>query len=300
MKTAILSTRWLLLSSAICFVLTSQAQSKITLKEYDDPSLSGYKTIVFEYEEVTPGQPGQPAQNRKVTKEFDIEANNPFLKMGFEMINPGSENKTLRFDKSSVERLRSQFKENIKNGNGTLMHEAELGATHTFVREEENHVILSYNLFLYDANGEHIDNGGRFSAIHILDKKGNLVKKIDNIPTDAYGTAVSENGKYLAYGFGETLHGTMPGSIESGFRIVDLDAQRTCFELDAGYVEGISSLYDMLVIAYINEKGKQRVVLDALDGGIYGPAEFMQILNHFMFRQSGGKVIGLEDLKRIK
>lgn len=58
------------------FALVSHGQSKITLKEFEDPSRSGYQSIVFEYEEDEPGGRGR---KQNVTKEVKINDSNPYL-----------------------------------------------------------------------------------------------------------------------------------------------------------------------------------------------------------------------------
>ncbi len=287
----------------LCFlflVVFAHAQSKVTLKKFEDPNKQGVKEIVFEYEVKESGQDG--GQSQKVTKVFDIEANNPFNNMGFKKTNDSNRNgvEVLSLDESSVSALLNQFGVSESSLPNDFKQSIKYGITITSVLERGNHMVLTNNFSLYNESGDEVGKGGKFGSITVLDNKGNITYALENIGSDIYHNAISENGRYLAYAYGGPTHDLSYEGKLSGFRIIDIETDLIYYHQIADYVPGISSTYDMLVVGYTTEEGLKTIVLDAITGDMFGPDDLGIIIGRFRFRQKDGSIKELKDLKKIK
>ena len=157
------------LSVVILFCFLSQIIcAQTTFKKFDDPALNGQiESIIFDS-----------------GKEFNIQENNPFNKLDFEQ-------KKKAKDGSIIYRAsRSQF--NQLRGNGKIISNEENNGieylearSHAFVSQSGDRAVVSYNICLYGSEGDPSDED-RVSTIYVLDTKGNIANRFENIPSDTF------------------------------------------------------------------------------------------------------------------
>lgn len=198
----------------------SEVNAQIILEKHDDPNKSGYKSIIFNYEEDVPGQKGQ---KRKVTKEFDVEAHNPFNQIRLKVKNfKNNGSKTFDIiDRSDLQTV--GLKKNYSE-NKPLPVSA---GSHVYLDVKEKHAAIAYVLFLYGSYGEVFSE--RRSSVKVLDSKGDVSHEIEDLPFDIYSIEISHNGRFLFYGFGEYIEDSEEVE-EYGFRIIDLKTNTVYYE----------------------------------------------------------------------
>lgn len=224
-----------------------------------------------------------------MTKEFDVEANNPFYNLG---LTTGEAPQTFKIDQNDINSLRNRYGLSNKE-----LKSKVIARTYAFVKAQEEYAVIGYNLYFHDNGGESLEEFGRFSEINVVDQTGNMIFKIEDIKSDCYIPRVTSNGKYVAYAFGE-----FETDENSGFRIVSVATGEEVYKsTDANYVSFIGTSHEMLTIVYGNDgTHKTTIVLDQNDGSVYGPVKFWRVTGHLRFKKYSGQILEKKDLNLIE
>ncbi len=264
--------------------------AQITLVPYDELGKSGTKSILFEYVDEETGE--------KVKKEFDIQENNPFNKLGYTQKGEGRYgNRIYELNNSDIGRIKSDFKLNKdfpidENAYLTSLHIAKISdiyATVTYISVIKN-------------QGDIVEEA-RSSSFLVLDEKGTRVFGLDNLPHDVFSLVVSENGKYVAFASGEHLeHSTF----SSGPMIYIYETEGGSLHFQENTeIRGIGSLHQTITIAtYCGSFGLRSIFLDQNTGFIYEMQRegagnlFMRGYGHFIYKDT--LEMTFDDFNRIR
>ncbi len=249
--------QWLLMPILIGYSLSSISQSKISLKKYNDPSYSGYKNIVFEYEEEVPGQRGE---KRKVTKEFDVEANNPLIsKLG----SPNSrDRKGMHY--SNKPPINSYLSEHNLAMKMEEVEEAHQLIVRSAVHESEKHVVVTYRASII--YGHDVVTNTSVSHFKVFDQTGSvfLDKKVNHLLGDL---KVSANSNFVVYNFDNYgAHSLLQE--EPGFVVWNVETNKEVISKSA-IVNIIYSADQIITVSVYENKIKYLYLVDTRDGSIY-------------------------------
>lgn len=104
-----------------------------------------------------------------------------------------------------------------------------------FPKESSGFVGISFRYDPYDSEGFLIEKM-RESTVVLLNKSGNEVFRLDNLPFDASEPLASENGKYLGFHFGSIVYGDVTEDI--GFQIYDVESNSILYEVRTDDIAG--------------------------------------------------------------
>lgn len=274
-------------------------QAQITLKPYDEPGKSGTKSIVFEYtpEGVT-AAPGQPV--KKVKKEFDIQASNPYNNISLNESRGNS-------DGSKVFRIEAEESKEIHNRLG-LKYDSELASSkvsleaksHIKFTVKENYAAVVYNLFLYDSYG-YVSENGRIATVKIIDKSGEVVQTLDNLPLDIYSMELSSDGRFFFYAYGEPIEHAEDFP-QSGFRIIDLNDQSIFYEKEVYRIKGFFQNPDEININSVEKEGNLLYSFDEISHHLFklDKATIGPHIGHQLYIGINGDTLNVSNIDFIK
>lgn len=124
----------------VLIISSFSLDAQITLVPHDEPGKSGIKSIVFEYFE-------RDDSLKKVKKEFDVQANNPYNNLSYEV-------RGKKKDGSKIYGIASSAKSSIyakmgRKSNQTFHASEEplIAKSHWFVDLDTKFAAIAYNLF---------------------------------------------------------------------------------------------------------------------------------------------------------
>ncbi|MEO9474567.1 MAG: hypothetical protein ABJG41_03510 [Cyclobacteriaceae bacterium] len=230
------------------------AGAQITLVPYDEPGKSGTKSIVFEYVDEETCD--------KVKKEFDIQANNPMSKRGYQKRE--EKRSSIIYSPTSAQ-MKAYLKEIKLPENFDIPYEDVSASAWSWVYKNNSYASVVYISGLSSGN-EPIEIT-RSSDLFVLDNKGDEVIRLEKLPYDVFDMVISESGRYLTYLKGSsgahTLFDAVPGLI-----IRKVDDSSIHFESDMT-VRSVNSSNGWTFIGTFEDRNYRVLLMDELTGNIF-------------------------------
>ena len=198
----------------LALIVSIGAQAQIKLVSYEDQKISGYKSIVFETE--TSG-------GTKVTKVFDIEANNPF---GTAPTNSNLGRPLKNYKKLENEDLREMAQKKISS----------IRNTHSATSFDQS-VVVQYNENVFvEGQG---DVAAQESVLLILDENGEEIFRKSS-DQGFWSVVVSKDNRLVAYKYGGFCIESSDCAYTSyGLRIFDTKNNRFLEDISLGDFKNI-------------------------------------------------------------
>jgi len=171
----------------------------------------------------------------KVITTFDLPKNNPYNKLNYPSKKGNSidnTNKTYNFEKVRLDKIvLPEGKLVLKKNLDRLMPDKGLSAW-SFYQASISGKFLVVIYRFYVNWGE--DVVGRSDVVYIFDNKGNILHKLENFDTDVSEWAITENGRYFSYGYGDVEDESLDNFSDVGYKILDMKNNKIAYEENFG------------------------------------------------------------------
>jgi hypothetical protein len=242
----------------ICSAFFSLAQFQII--NYEDPRMGEPKCIVFEQSEVDSTHGG------KNWKVFDINENNPMKKYAFTAKTDSPYQTEFTIYAPTHEQARAYLAD-VGLPTDMTLPEVDILSASAFgaVYESENNVCVTY---ISSLNWDYENmEATRSSDVIVFDKKGNEILRLEKLSYDISETAISADGKYMAY-----LRGSLGAhtrfEASPGFVIHDLLKNQVYYEVEM-HVSAARSEGNQILVSGHHSDLKRVYIMYTDDGSIY-------------------------------
>ena len=184
---------------------------------------------------------------KAVLNTFDLVENNPFNHLEYpeiEVKDPYHKNKSYEISNTKLQ--------DIKLPEGNLVLKQGLDTSRIVDVQAYSH----YQAFIrgeflvvkYDFGVGTIDwVAGKGHVIYIFDREGNLLHTLSDFDTDVYEWDLTDNGRYLSYGYGAIWDESLEQFGDVGYKIIDLLENKITYEENFG-----NKLYEVRTEAFKN------------------------------------------------
>lgn len=153
---------------------------------------------------------------------------------------------------------------------------------------------------MYDT-GDDVAYDGRVSTIKIIDKTGNVIHTLSDLPHDIYIVEISSNGRFLVYGYGEPIEhaANFP---KSGFRIIDLKDNSIFYEKEVYRIKGFFQNENEINITTDEQDGYILYSFGEETNHLYkmNKANIVRLLGNHRFINIASDTISVDDLTFVK
>jgi len=167
---------------------------------------------------------------RKIEKEFDIIANNPYNKLKYPVLRKDEVNSCNVYDLSGMELNDETISYLTSYRKKPMNFKPEItlvSSTISPYKEGKNFTAIAYNLLAETLDLEPV--GYRGTAI-ILDKAGNIIRRFEHLDVDINYQIVTEDGKYFCFIYGKALTEDGNPLTNQGFRLYSVENGELLFE----------------------------------------------------------------------
>ena len=156
-------------------LITNLGYAQITLKKFDDPKMGGQIESIIFGGSASPSQAnGTDSQAQTQRKEFNIQENNPYNKLSYDVENINATGvKVYKITKSQASELFQLSEDEIRIDSDIIT------ASHYYIESNKKYAIIGYNIFGYDNNGEVTENTRR-STIRVINFDAEGIYRNDN------------------------------------------------------------------------------------------------------------------------
>ena len=261
-----------------CLTLGNHAQSKITLKEFDVPAMSGYKSIVFEYEEDDPSGRGG---KQTVTKEVNINDSNPYLNKlnGLKLM--ANHRNTQIFNRvpgdifNNKEFLTSQAKVNYDISNYELEMYSRVNRNQF---KETGAIIVIHQA---SAISEMEIPRNEISSATVYNSKGEVVGNV-SLPKSSNSTSITNDYKFLIANYGGMVSADGDELFTEGFYVISISNGEIIYDesIDIlGTIDSPSIIEDNLIM--VTASG-----VDQIGGPPLEKYIFIDPINRLIYRKT--------------
>lgn len=201
---------------------------------------------------------------KAVLNTFDLVENNPFNHLEYpeiEVKDPYHKNKSYEISNTKLQ--------DIKLPEGNLVLKQGLDSSRIVDVQAYSH----YQAFIrgeflvvkYDFGVGTIDwVAGKSHVIYIFDTRGNLLHKLSDFDTDVYEWDLTDNGRYLSYGYGAIWDESLEQFGDVGYKIIDLQENIIAYEENFGnsYSEIRTSAFQNMIVVTAFSKNYLYMFID--------------------------------------
>ena len=172
---------------------------------------------------------------------FNIREHNPYNKLDFPILNKknGQNNKYYQINNIRIKDFRlskGKFKfRNELSDTITIINGSATSYSAVFT-SDTSHIIVQYNMILYQ-NETFL---GMSTTVYILSNEGSVLHIFDEFDSECLSPAVTENGKYFAYGYGGGNDEEGNSLSGVGYAIIDLDTKEMIVNEKVGELYNIA------------------------------------------------------------
>ncbi len=175
--------------------------------------------------------------SKKIIATFDLVKNNPFNKLNYPTIKRKryyneEPNIAYNFEKVRLDKIvLPEGKLVLKKNMGKPLPDKGLTGW-SFYQASISGKFLVVNYRFYVNWGE--DVVGRSDAVFIFNQRGKLLHKLENFNTDVSEWAITENGRYFSYGYGDVEDESLDNFSDVGYKILDMKINKIAYEENFG------------------------------------------------------------------